>query len=148
MSGLELVTCKQTDTSDLWGPNIITGLSNQMIWWLLKSFCLVLTASIFSRHVIQEAATIFLLGFHFSICVLFHLQLRAVIFRRCYGELVFRALPLLRSANQSWSVYFWKIQGCKDLYHLSSWTLRTYPTHLKNKLILWLGASALPYYLR
>ena len=39
MAGLELVTRKRTDTRHLRGLKIITRLSNQMIRWLLKSFC-------------------------------------------------------------------------------------------------------------
>lgn len=78
----------------------------------------MLTASIFSRHGIQEAATIFLLGFHFSICALFHSQLRAVIFRRPYGVLVFRALPFFAFSKSKLKCVFLKNPGLQGFISL------------------------------
>lgn len=108
---VELVACKQTDASCLRGPKIITGLSNQMIRWLLKSFCLVLTASsvIFSCHVMQEAAI-------FSICALLNSQLRPVIsisqeVMRCVCFQGFGVVVFSRGRVKD---YFRKGQGCND----------------------------------
>lgn len=120
MAGLELVTCKQTDTSQLQGPLIITGLSNQMIWWLLKSFFFSRVDIFFGYILLSCDARGWLL---IAVCVLFHSQLHPVISvsQKLHCDVfVFRALKLLCSAQVKSRTlpqsvkYFWKGQGCKD----------------------------------
>lgn len=122
VSSLELVTCKQTDTSHLRGPSI-----NQMTRSLLKSFCLVLTASIFFRHVMQEAATVNLLAFHFSTWALYHSRPCAAGFERYAAAVGLCCYFAFRKPRGllGFVMKFWWIRGCSVWYHLSPRSLRS-----------------------
>lgn len=135
------MTCEQTDNSDLQGPKIITGPLNQMIRWLLKSFCLVLTASIFFCHVTREVTTMFLWGCNFSICALS--RLRPVIFMRETLRCRFQGFGDARQrSNRGLSKRIRGIFLESPKGFSSPWTSGTDPRHFRNKLLLWLGASA------